>query len=42
MKLDIKKLETGRILNYAIDPYNAHKLLKRELKENDSLIKRSN
>ncbi len=26
-------LETGRILNYAIDPYNSYKLLKRELKE---------
>ncbi len=33
MKLDIEMLETGRILNYAIDPYNSYKLLKRELKE---------
>lgn len=33
MKLDIENLETGRILNYTIDPYNSYKLSKRELKE---------
>jgi hypothetical protein len=33
MKLEIDKLEIGRLLNYTIDPYNAYKLSKRELKE---------
>ena len=33
MKLEIDKLEIGRILNYAIDPFNSYKLLKRELKD---------